>query len=199
MAHTKNELLKSNVRRSTIGPGHDGGPKPGFFARPGSPGLLVHHDGNVARRADAGQHSDMARAGAPKRLDVVSPHNGMVTQTKAGATALGGDHKSAIDSLTGQVVVPGQDGNQATAHPLVAPPLAKDHDRPLPTTPGTRSRTSDPLGGAEPGVAHALAKLPVTVHPATGEVRPKLDTHQLGKQILDEGAALDVNHYRRRT
>ncbi|HUE11516.1 MAG TPA: hypothetical protein VMQ54_11285 [Steroidobacteraceae bacterium] len=81
-------------------------------------------DGNIARAGGVSKHAGM----------VAPPiHGGMTRQTKTGQTALGGDHASAIDSLSGQVVVPGTPktepgwGNQTarSGNPLVKPPGSK--------------------------------------------------------------------------
>jgi len=83
----------------------------------------------------------LGRDGAPKRVVPVAIHPGMTTQTKSGGEALGGDHKSAVDSLSGLVVVPGKHGGEAVAHPLVAPPAEK-RLAPVAPVPGQRSRTN---------------------------------------------------------
>jgi hypothetical protein len=83
----------------------------------------------------------IATDGAPKRVVPVAIHPGMTTQTKSGGEALGGDHKSAVDSLSGLVTVPGKHGAEAVAHPLVAPPVAK-RLAPVAPVPGMRSRTN---------------------------------------------------------
>jgi hypothetical protein len=54
-------------RQSTIGPGHGGGPKKGFYAKPGDPGLDVHHDPMDARRGDHGVTGNIARDGEAAR------------------------------------------------------------------------------------------------------------------------------------
>ena len=69
----------------------------------------------------------------------------MNTQAKTGGAAFGGDHKSAIDALSGLVVVPDKSGAAATAHPLTAPPVAKNY-KPVQAVPGQRSRTTDACG-----------------------------------------------------
>ncbi len=50
---------------------------------------------------------NIARDGGPKRVHAIEVHPGMTKQTKTGATALGGNHASAIDALSGATVVPG--------------------------------------------------------------------------------------------
>ena len=89
-----------------------------------------------------GHHIPGIGRGAPKRQTAVNPAFGMVSQSKTGDTTLGGDHKSAVDSLSGLVIVPGKDGKAATAHPLTKPPVAKNLARVLPV-PGQRSRTNE--------------------------------------------------------
>jgi hypothetical protein len=99
-----------------------------------SHGLGDHADGHAVA-------GNIARDGSPKRVVPVAIHPGMTTQTKSGGEALGGDHKSAVDSLSGLVVVPGKHGAEATAHPLVAPPVAK-RLAPVAPVPGQRSQTN---------------------------------------------------------
>lgn len=79
----------------------------------------------------------------------IRPHDGMTTQSKGGE-ALGGDHKSALDSLSGQAVVPGQvkstpgfgnAGLRQDGNPLAKPPQLKRLAEVKPAF-GMRSRTS---------------------------------------------------------
>ena len=42
-----------------------------------------------------------------KRLTAIRYHDGQHTRTASGGVTLGGNHRSAIDSLTGQAVIPG--------------------------------------------------------------------------------------------
>jgi hypothetical protein len=116
-------------RVSTIGPGHDGAPKPGFYAEPGEPGLAIHHRPAIARGMEHQQNTDLPRAGKAKRLDPVAVHNGMVTRTRDGGVHLGGDAAS-------------YDANPA--NPCNAgPPRGKRLTPPMPS-PGMRSRTTGP-------------------------------------------------------
>jgi hypothetical protein len=143
------------MARNTIGVGLDG--KHNAFARKSEPALTVHHDPNEARKGDHGVKGNIARDGAPKRMHPVSVHNAMSKVTKDGSVALGGDHASAIDSLTGGVVVPGAaksapgwgNGDVRSGNPMARPPASKNL-KPVQATPGMRSRTSkhDPLIGA---------------------------------------------------
>ena len=104
--------------------------------------IFSHESHGLADRA--GHHaSDIARNGAPKRVVPVNHSWGNTTQTKSGGEALGGDHKSAVDSLSGLVTVPGKHGAEATAHPLIKPPLAKPHiGKPVAQVPGQKSQTN---------------------------------------------------------
>jgi hypothetical protein len=56
---------------------------------------------------DGHAHPDIARDGAPKNIHSVKVHGGMVRVTKSGALALGGNHASALDAVSGATVVPG--------------------------------------------------------------------------------------------
>jgi hypothetical protein len=92
---------------------------------------------------------NIARDGAPKNVRAVPVHGGMAKQTKSGALARGRDQASAIDSLSGNVVVPGAPnvaqagwGNSGIAnngHPLAKRPASKNL-KPVSVTPGMRSR-----------------------------------------------------------
>ena len=97
---------------------------------------------------------NIARDGAPKRMHSIAVHDGMTKQTKGGIVATGGDHASALDSLSGLAVVPGAIttapgyGNSGvqSGHPLAKPPGAKNL-RPVATSFGQRSRVNE-LGTA---------------------------------------------------
>lgn len=155
--HTKDELLTSKREKgeTTIGPHHDGGPRPGHYAKPGE-GLLSHPHSvpNVSGQTD---HTNvklaLGRAPKPKRAftDATPIHAGMAVQTHAGE-AYGGDHRSAVDALTGLAIVPGKDGKVATAHPLTKIAPGKPGMGPVPRAFGMRSRRHDPSYG---GVADA--------------------------------------------
>jgi hypothetical protein len=92
-------------RKSTIGPGHDGGPKDGFLAEPGEPGLSVHHDANKARVGDdMSAHPSIARRAGAKRFAPVSVNNAMTTKSRRTGehfVGVGGDGISAYDADPG--------------------------------------------------------------------------------------------------
>jgi hypothetical protein len=87
-----------------------------------------------------GQHltghagKNIATDGAPKRVSAVPFHGGMSKQSKSGAASLGGDHASALDSLSGVAVVPGAIktapgyGNAGiqSGHPFAKAPAGKN-------------------------------------------------------------------------
>lgn len=112
-----------------------------------------------------------------KNISDLPIHGGMRTATKQGTIAFGGDHSSAIDSLTGKSVVPGKLGGAAAAdpHPLTAPPVAKNY-APVKPVLGMRSRTNDAEGGSKPGANHYL------------NVGRGVD-HNIGRLIMDEAVA----------
>ena len=100
---------------------------------------------------------DIARDGAPKRIHEINVHSGMVTRSKSG-DALGGDHKSALDAVSGNVVVPGAvttapgygNAGVQSGHPFAKPPASKNL-KPVQPSFGQRSRTrphSAELGAA---------------------------------------------------
>lgn len=78
--------------------------------------------------------SDITRM-APKRLHEIEVAHGMQTATNSGGTAYGGDHKSALDSVSGNVVVPERgnrtapgwgDASVRSGHPFAKPPASKN-------------------------------------------------------------------------
>jgi hypothetical protein len=97
--------------------------------------MKINHQshGDAAKQGHA-VPGNLARDGAPKCVQPVMVHDGMKRQTAAGQTALGGDHASAVDSLTGNVVVPGNGkcapgwGNSGvqSGHPLAKIPGSKN-------------------------------------------------------------------------
>jgi hypothetical protein len=95
--------------------------------------------------AIVGHHKpNIAQDGAPKHVAPVMVHPSMSKVSKSGAMALGGDHASALDSLSGLVVVPGKVGGEAVAHPLIKAPVDKPHlGKPVAPVPGQRSRTTE--------------------------------------------------------
>jgi len=176
-------------RQSTIGPSHTGGPKSGFYAKPGTPGLDVHHDPMDARKGDHGVKGNLARDGAAKRLDPVAPHSSTTVRQLAGVGVGGMAHGSAVVSGGGEVVatsaaavppVPAsRRGFNSPAVPHVALTHAYGSGVPkvrngAPAHSGTRSRNADAVGGAAAGVNHARAQ--------------RTDLPALGRAILDEAA-----------
>jgi hypothetical protein len=99
------------------------------------------HKGNIARDG-----------GKPKGGNVEIAH-GMTKRSASGAVALGGNHASAIDALSGQVTVPGtikstpgfgNSGVTPGGHPFAKPPAGKNL-KPVPASFGMRSRSATPL------------------------------------------------------
>lgn len=112
-----------------------------------SPGRSLNRSHNPAAEVPArhGDRPNIARdAGRGKAVHDLKIHGGMSKQTKSGPMAFGGDHATAIDSLSGREVVPNKDGAVANAHPLTTPPTAKNL-KPVAATPGMRSRTAPHL------------------------------------------------------
>jgi hypothetical protein len=144
-----------------------------------NPGKSLARSHNMAAETAArhGDRPNIARdAGRAKHVHDVKIHGGMVKVTKGGALAFGGDHATAMDSLTGLAVVPDKSGAVATAHPLTTPPKAKNLSAPMPH-PSMRSRVNDPLHGGAPGEAHAKG-------------RPDADAlRELGDLVIAEGFA----------
>lgn len=136
--------LKPRVAKgkSTIGPGHDGAAKPGFYADgPGAQPLITHHEPAPSLGMKDQTHAgNLARDGAVKRHAAVPIHSGMVTRSKASDQFhFGGDALSRADSNP--------------ANPLTGPSRGKRIDPPKPSF-GQRSRHDDALGGSQPGDNH---------------------------------------------
>ena len=113
--------------RNKIGVGHDG--THNAFAKSGEPVLAVHHDPNIARRADA-MHGDksIARSGASKKLHPISIHNAMTERQQA---LKGMQHANAVAPVANP------------ASPLSKIPAGKPWiGKPVPVSPGQRSRTA---------------------------------------------------------
>jgi hypothetical protein len=87
-------------------------------------GYQTHSDAtpNIARDSKVGKH-----------VTQVHVAWGQTKITKSGQAALGGDHASALDSLSGLTIVPGKHGAEATAQPLVKPPVEKRLTQTRPT------------------------------------------------------------------
>lgn len=185
--HTKIELQTSRFEKgeSVHGPGHDGAPKSGFHAaKPvltSHPHSVPNHAGmtdNQNVKAALGKTPPIKRAFSQQ----VPIHSAAERQTAQGV-ALGGDHSSALDAMSG-AMVPTKDGSRMapmgqgfannggsikrTAVDAVAPVV------------GHRSRRHDRLGGGDVGENIARA-------PAHSEAV------ELGRRIYQE--ALD--HERR--
>jgi hypothetical protein len=114
-------MAKINHISHGLGPAHTGHAEPG---------------GNIARDARG------------KRVHAIEVHWGMVTRAKSG-DALGGDHKSALDAVSGNVVVPGAvttapgygNAGVQSGHPFAKPPASKNL-KPVAPSFGQRSRTA---------------------------------------------------------
>lgn len=120
---------------------------------------VVHHisHGLGPARTGHSEPGNIARNAGPKKVHAIEVHPGMVTRSKRG-DAYGGDHKSAIDAVSGNVVVPGAVttspgyGNVGvqSGHPFAKPPASKNL-KPVQPSFGQRSRTkphSAELGAA---------------------------------------------------
>jgi hypothetical protein len=197
--HTKDELLNSPRRKgeSTMGPGHDGAPKPGHYAK-GEPGLLTHPH-STPNSAGATDHTNvkvtLGKQPLPKRVFSESGppiHGGMAVQTKSG-TAYGGDHRSAVDALTGLSVVRDKSGKVAAAHPLSTPPVAKNL-RPVEHSFGQRSRTLDAATPEGVGVA---AKRGATYREAYKTLSDDLSARLMNEALSVAGPDHPINQSNR--
>ncbi len=115
------------------------------FSHHASHGLGDHVEGHAVK-------GNIARDGAPKRVHDIKVHGGMVKHTADGSyRAFGGDHASAINSLSGVTVpaarntsTPGY-GNAGvqSGHPFAKAPGSKNL-KPVPPSFGMRSRSAAP-------------------------------------------------------
>ena len=161
---SKDDLLPRRQKGESVhGPAHDGGPKPGFYSEKPVLASHPHSVANVAGQTDhTNVHAAMGKPPKPKRAftDQVPLHTSAERQTAQGV-ALGGDHSSALDAMSG-AMVPAKDGS--TAAPLGqgfanAGGVVKNHNRPVETSFGMRSRTNFDADGPEGvGAAHARAQ-----------------------------------------
>ena len=125
----KDTLLRSTRTKQDHIPhvSHSGALDPRHYARPGTPAALVTHPNHPVNQA-VGQieqqhvRADLGVAPKVKRFLTEAPpiNSGMATRfRKDVGTALGADHSSAINSLSGQRVPADSSGRGATvAHPL---------------------------------------------------------------------------------
>ena len=163
MTISKENLMRPGRAKgtSTMGPGHDGGPKAGHYSD--APVLVSHPHSvaNVAGQTDhTNTHAAMGKPPKPKRAftDQVPLHTAAERQSSQGV-ALGGDHSSALDAMSG-AYVPAKDGSNPNALPLTKIASGKPGMGPVEIYPGMRSRTTfDPaFCGGEPGESHARAQ-----------------------------------------
>jgi hypothetical protein len=99
---------------------------------------MINHLSHGLGDAIKGHHKpNIAQDGAPKKVTGVEIHPGMTTRSKSGGDCYGGDHKSALDSLTGTAVVPGAiksapgwgNASARTGHPFAKPIPSKNIKR----------------------------------------------------------------------
>lgn len=130
-----------------------------------SHGLGEHVEGHAVP-------GNIARDGAAKKSTPIKIHGAMVKHTTGGGyRAFGADHACALDSLSGNVVVPGNVkstpgyGNSGvqSGHPLAKAPQGKNL-KPVP-------------------ISHGQG-VPKSLHSALGEV-----LHDLGQAVLTEAFA----------
>jgi hypothetical protein len=115
------------------------------------PGMVSHVSHGQGDHATGHAGKNIATDGAAKHLHPVMVHGGMETRTKGGAVALGGSHKSALDSLSGAATVPGAvttapgfgNAGVQSGHPFAKAPGSKNL-RPVAPAFGMRSRGPNP-------------------------------------------------------
>lgn len=124
---------------------------------------FTHHQSHGGGEVVTGHAvpGNIARDGAPKRVHDIKIHGGQFKHTADGsARAFGGDHASAIDSVSGVTVPAGRNvaqagyGNQGvqSGHPFAKAPQSKNV-KPAQPVIGQRSRTSDHTKMHELGAA----------------------------------------------
>lgn len=103
---------------------------------PINPGMLHHHFSHGEGPHVTGHDvpGNLARDGAGKRQHSIEVHTGMATQTNVkGVRAFGADHRSGIDAISGNAVVPGAvksapgygNAGVQSGHPFAKPPVSK--------------------------------------------------------------------------
>ena len=185
MTYTRDQLLNSTRRKEDHLPSvsHTGAPHP---ARYGGNLVDVHEHGAhvVAGMTDhTNVHAAMGRAPKIKRAytDQIPVHSAAERRTSQGV-ALGGQHSSALDAISG-AMVPTKDGSRST------PPLpkgfansggsvVKSHLRPVEIYPGMRSRVNDSLEGQMADVQRAQGK--------RSRDQYRDETAELSRRIFDE-------------
>lgn len=150
----------SKKNTSTIGPGHDGAPKPGFYSD--APGPTNHHPGLSDKSVDLKPHHLGVAPKIKRAFTEATPHHGANTSRQiAGANAGGMGHGvTLIDG--GQVI-----GTSAAAAPL-----------------------ADAYGGQVPKVRAAAPVSPGMKRQQGNVARSLTDAtpHDiLGRMLLDQG------------
>jgi len=137
------------TKPSIFQPGHDGKHRQVPVTPPmtvshinHNTGRQIEHDRNAAKGAEQAVRTDRKNAGPidprvggkPKHTQITPVHGGMVRVTNGKAITGGGHAASALDSLSGQVVVPGcvtaqpgfGNGGVQSGHPLAKAPAGKN-------------------------------------------------------------------------
>jgi hypothetical protein len=179
MTIDKDTLMRpGREKSSTVHMDHQGRPTPDLAggralarSRNDERGHIERKDEpNIARTTSVGKHAYDLKI-----------HGGMVSQTRTGPLAHGGDHASALDSLSGEMVVPYKDGSVAAVHPLSAPPIAKQYiGKPVEIYQGMRSRVNEPDAV---GVGTELARA------AANKDAIRDAHHALGRAVIGEALA----------
>lgn len=146
------------TKPSIFQPGHDG-----KHTAPTPRGRVMSMSHNDAAALPANGDGMARRSTTGKHIRPVEVHGAMVSQSEKMGAALGGDHKSYLDSVSGTIVpgtvtaTPGYGNSGLTSgHPFERPPASK---RPLYTPRpviGQRSRVGETFNG-EPGQYHRAA------------------------------------------
>jgi len=184
MTYTRDQLLNSTRRKEDHLPSvsHTGAPHP---ARYGGNLVDVHEHGAhvVAGMTDhTNVHAAMGRPPRAKRAftDQVPVHSAAERQTSQGV-ALGGQHSSALDAMSG-AMVPTKDGSNPPPLPKgfanSGGSVVKSHLRPVEIYPGMRSRVNDSLEGQMADVQRAQGK--------RSRDQYRDETAELSRRIFDE-------------
>ncbi len=113
--------------------------------------VINHISHGLGDHVTGNRGGTLGRNGAPKKIAPIMVHPGMVTRTASSGDAYSGQHKSALDSLTGATVPTGRgtasapgwgQGTVRSGNPMAHAPASKNL-RPVAIKPGMRSRTSN--------------------------------------------------------
>ncbi len=194
---TKDQLLNSTRRKDQhiARVSHSGAPDPRHY---GGNLVDVHEHGAHVVAGMTDQTNVHAAMGRPPRVktaytDQVPVHSAAERQTSQGV-ALGGQHSSALDAISG-AMVPTKDGSNPPPLPKgfanSGGSVVKSHLRPVEIYPGMRSRVNDSAEGQQADVLRAQGKNARDTY--------RDETAELSRRIFEEATGPTLSgHVRKR-